>query len=195
MKPTPTLIAPSLFIVEGPDACGKTTFAREFSQYLGGVYWHLSAPVGTPLNDAVLEYDRNCNENIETNLRMGRHVVIDRHWPSEVAYGSAFRPTGVRPEITEIAAETSLFRPMYIFCMDPNGVESAAERHARHQDPGHPYDPAGYRKVYEGYLRLVHSLIEEGHCVATRHFQPFPPNPKDEGMFFEELVAIKNRAL
>jgi thymidylate kinase len=183
-----------LFIVEGPDACGKTTFARELSGFLGGVFWHMSAPCNTPINEAVLQYDRNATENAEANLKMGRPVVFDRHWPSEVAYAPVFRKDGLRREIDQEAAAIALLRPMYVFCMDPNGIDSAAERHARHLDPGHPYDPDNYRKVYKNYLDLIHSLVEEGHTVATRHFTAEAPNPKEEGLFIEELLEIYNRA-
>lgn len=185
---------PPLFIVEGPDACGKTTFARELSQYLGGVFWHMSAPCGTPINEAILEYDRNATENAEANLKMGRPVVFDRHWPSECAYAPVFRKDGLRPEIHQEAAAMARLRPMYVFCMDPNGPISAARRHEQHFDPGHPYTPEKYIQVYEGYLRLIHSMIEEGHTVVVRDFTPDPPHPKEEGCFCEEIMGIYHRA-
>jgi thymidylate kinase len=184
---------PLLFIVEGPDACGKTTFARELSRFLGGVFWHMSAPCNTPINEAIMAYDRNALENAEANLKDGRSVVFDRHWPSEVAYAPVFRKDGVRDEIHTVAAEAALLRPVYVFCMDPNGVDSAAARHEEHQDPDHPYNPADYREVYKNYLKLIHSMIEEGHTVVVRDFSEEPPHPKEEGCFMEEIVAIARR--
>lgn len=183
-----------LVVVEGPDACGKTTFCEFLTRYLGGVFWHMSAPCNTPINEAIVAYDNNATENVEANLRLRRNVVLDRHWPSEVAYAPVFRKDGLREEIWDCAARVSLLRPVYVFCMDGDGVDSANLRHAEHLDPDHPYTPDKYAGVYKGYEELIHSMIEEGHTVCVRDFHPGERDNGEDLRLLELICEAWERA-
>lgn len=147
---------PTLFIIEGPDTCGKTTFAKSLSAHLGeSVYWHMTCT--KTLAPAMLDYQLSAVENAKVNLGHGKHVVFDRLWPSELCYGKILRPdTMINPD--RIRTEVSELEPVYIFCLDSvsgeAGADRAVKRHKAHLDPAHPYDDAPFKAIYMEYLNL-----------------------------------------
>lgn len=73
-----------IIVVEGPDAVGKTTWAKEFRKRYGGRYLHLT------LRDKLFAYQVG---SLCLALRWAERgpVIIDRHWPSEQIYAAAYR--------------------------------------------------------------------------------------------------------
>jgi len=73
-----------LIIVEGPDACGKTTWAKAFRKRYGGRYFHMTLKKDMPkYQQESFDFAKRWASNVP--------VVIDRHWPSEVLYGRIYR--------------------------------------------------------------------------------------------------------
>jgi thymidylate kinase len=123
------------------------------------------------------DYQLNAVENVEANLRAGRHVVLDRHWPSEHCYGSHLRKetmidvNPVRQALTELD-------PTYIFCMDQDGANAAADRHELHLDPAHPYKREDFVAIYQNYRDLITGMREGGEPVHVRRFLVDPDTRK-----------------
>jgi thymidylate kinase len=150
-----------LFIVEGPDACGKTTFAKQLAESLGGIYWHMTCT--KLLAPAMADYQMSAVSNAEVNLIAGSHMVFDRLWPSEECYGKVLRPnTMINP--AAIRHAVSKLDPAYIFCLDSapgtEGAYRSSRRHQQHLDPAHPYDEETYLSVYANYWQLYNTMRE-----------------------------------
>jgi hypothetical protein len=88
-------VRPRVFLVEGIDGSGKTTLATRIAEMLRtrGVptfYFHCQG--NEKLFGAMREYQESVLDNVEWSVRqLGTTVVLDRHWPSEIAYGSVMR--------------------------------------------------------------------------------------------------------
>lgn len=168
---------PRFFIVEGPDACGKTTFSKLLAKRFDAVYWHMT---GTKkLFPAMEDYTINALENVRDNLEQGRDVVLDRCWISELCYGAHFR--GVEyAQLMNVAEMCDSMDPIHIFCMDPGGSEAAADRHEVHLDSAHPYKREDFIVVYENYEKLLNlpTLFKETPLVKE-----FNPNLSPEESF------------
>jgi thymidylate kinase len=147
---------PRLFIIEGPDCSGKSTLARHIAVQKDAVYIHASG--AKSLHQAMQEYHESLFAIAAQNLEMGRNVVMDRFWPSEVVYGQALRP-GLHERIYDADKFQILLSARdvsYVFCNDPE-VET---RHAAQQDPDHPYDPDQFAKIVKAYDALTKEMME-----------------------------------
>lgn len=143
---------PKLFIVEGPDACGKTTLAKELARDMGGIYWHMTATKHLT-GEAQFDYQLNAIENIRQNLQSGKSVVLDRHWPSEYCYGSILRDI-TWEDVIPIRTAMDALNPYYIYCMDKN-AETAMKRHKGLIDDAHPYSEEQYLAIYDSYMKFI----------------------------------------
>lgn len=166
-----------LFITEGPDACGKTTFSKHLATELGGLYWHMTCT--RLLAPAMADYQLNAVENAKVNMDFGSHVVFDRLWPSEACYGPVLRP-GTMIDPTPIRHAISKLDPVYIFCLDSapgiEGARRASARHQRHLDPAHPYDEETYLRVYMNYWELYQSMRADPYFKDRIVLRPFDEN-------------------
>jgi hypothetical protein len=73
-----------IIIIDGPDACGKTTWARAYCDRYNGRYIHLT------LREKMLEHQA-VSLHMACKWSADRPVVIDRHWISEQIYGGVYR--------------------------------------------------------------------------------------------------------
>lgn len=77
-----------IFVLEGPDGSGKSTFAKSFLEVLGpkAKYLHLT----NRFRDKMFTYH---TAGLERCLRLSEDgpVVLDRWWPSELIYSATFR--------------------------------------------------------------------------------------------------------
>lgn len=75
-----------IIVLEGGDGCGKTTLAERLCDYVGAHYMHLTYRFKDRMN---------CYHGgaLKMALLRAEHqpVVIDRWWPSELAYANAYR--------------------------------------------------------------------------------------------------------
>jgi thymidylate kinase len=139
-------------IVEGPDCCGKTTLSRHLAQKYGWIYWHCTA--SKALFPGLADYHENILDNIQESEQT---FVLDRFWPSEVAYGSwLLRP---RNNYTLRAAiiHEALARVggLYVFCFSAKGWD---RYRAGHEDPAHALSKDQYYQVYANYKNLFQEL-------------------------------------
>jgi thymidylate kinase len=141
------VFAPKLIILEGADGVGKSTLGRALALKFGGFYFHATAT--KTLIPAMRDYQTNLMENIEENVAMGRIIVMDRFWPSELIYGAVFRPDNPHGfSHQEMELRCDKLDAIYVCCFS----DTAVARHcAGHKDPKHPYDDTSFKKVYEMY--------------------------------------------
>lgn len=164
-----------LFIVEGPDCSGKSTFAQHLAIQRNGVYIH--ARGGKTLFPAMMEYHQSLLAIARANLGNGHDVIMDRFWPSELVYGQILRPAVSDHvyDFTEILRDTGLLDPTYIFCDDPNIVE----RHSREMDGTHPYKNATFEAIVDKYRELTKEMMDSPALPLLHH----PKTPPSEMKF------------
>lgn len=137
---------PRLVILEGADGVGKSTLGRHLAKQYDGFYFHATATKS--LIPAMRDYQQNLLENVQENVAAGRTVVLDRFWPSELVYGTVFRPENPYGfSYTELEDACSKLGAIYICCFS----STAIERHKIVKDAKHPYDDSSFAKVYALY--------------------------------------------
>lgn len=144
-----------LFIVEGPDCSGKSTFAKHLATQRNATYIHASG--AKSLHTAMQDYHKSLLSDAKVNL-LNRDVVMDRFWPSELVYGQIFRPhmSDRVYDFVEILPLVATLNPTYIFCDDPE-VEN---RHAKQQDQDHPYNAVQFAMVVDSYRKLTVEMMD-----------------------------------
>jgi len=158
---------PRLFIIEGPDCSGKSTLTKHIAIQKDAIYIHASG--AKSLQPAMQDYHESLLSIAAQNLEMGRNVVMDRFWPSEVVYGQALRP-GLHGQVYDTDKIILMLEPhdvSYVFCDDPEVMK----RHAEEQDPNHPYDQVQFGAIVTGYLKLADEMQKsvEPHFHVRRY--------------------------
>lgn len=155
-----------VIVLEGPDACGKTTLARTILERHGGRYIHLresKRPVHY-LWAALRRAARYAQDQL---------VVIDRHWLSEQIYAHVYRGGVVDDHASRIAlGYLRAMKAVQVFCLP--SVASCAERHARmHKTQRELYKPDDrIRLVSKLYWQALrgHSNANEVPCGSPQSF-------------------------
>lgn len=178
---------PKIFIVEGPDNCGKSTLAKEIAKRVGGNYWHMTSGPGLDDHRAMSRYQLDALKNAEINLELGNTTVFDRHWPSDQVYGLELRD---RPSLDfdQMMMESMRLRIVFVFCHRHNAVKE----HEKNQDPDHPYDSESYARIVDGY-RDLHRLMEveiPDARVVGYHLDNFIGRPSQLDAFITGLKGL-----
>jgi thymidylate kinase len=186
-----------IIVVEGPDAVGKTTWSREFKKRYGGRYLHLT------LRDRLFAYQVG---SIRLALRWSKHcpVIIDRHWPSEQIYGSAYR--GGSTLLAQTAFLNRAMRDMGIIYLVAL-LDTPEETIQAHQDAfvarEEMYAPSeAYARVVYGYFNWAYGSEWNIHVNNfCEHWLPQSQSPvmahynyrrhgKDEKTLAEHIDAV-----
>lgn len=158
-----------IIVVEGPDAVGKTTWAREYMRQTGARYLHL------PLRRKMYEHQA-MSLALAVRWSAETPVLIDRHWPSEQLYAAAYR--GGSPISAEAERLDDIMQKLgvtYVVCLleSPKRmvdalIESRAQRHEMYE----PDDR--YRDLVCGYFDwwhgTDHTMTHLGYCESLRGF-------------------------
>ncbi|CAB4182407.1 Tmk Thymidylate kinase [uncultured Caudovirales phage] len=162
---------PKLIILEGADGVGKSTLGKFLAQYFNGVYFHCTAT--KLLIPAMHDYQQNVLENVTDNICLGRTVILDRFWISEMIYGGVLRPNNPHGfSWQHFASECRDLDPIYVIC----SCESAIQRHVEHKDPAHPYEDSTYDKIFREYKAhwdvnkntpnyMLYDMDHQGACL------------------------------
>lgn len=179
---------PRLFIVEGPDNCGKSTLAKAIATNLGATYWRMTSGQGLSEHDAMRLYQLNALDNAKINIAAGRSVVFDRHWPSDQVYGAILRgrPSLLPTDLRLVELECKSLSVVYISCCRDNAVEE----HAKEKDPDHPYDDSVYEQIVERYDELFSELTASGAKVVDYYLDAFIKQESLLPAFLEGLRRI-----
>lgn len=152
-----------IIIIEGPDACGKTTWCEAYKKLFGARYMHLA------LHENLFAYQVMSLVRA-VKLAENTPVLIDRHWPSEQIYGSVYRGVGVLVEEAEwldrVCGQLGIF---YVLALG-DSVDQMVEWHAESEKSrAEMYEPSEkYRQVVQGYWDFWHGSrecpVEVGQC-------------------------------
>lgn len=162
-----------LIILEGPDACGKTTLARHLlgTDQDGYAHMHWPKDARNPVHEMSMMH-RVSLVKAEIRLRQGKRTVIDRHWPSNEIYGPVFR--GTTNGLSDLARGWDQevipqLRGVYVICApDP---DHAVELHAkRGAEPEKTYKPTlthSLEKIAIQYRKLWRGGFSDGIDYAS----------------------------
>lgn len=113
-----------VLVLEGADASGKTTLARYLVERHGARYLHLG-----PYTD-VWRWHLGAFLRAQRLAAAGYLVVVDRHWPSECAYGAVYRSGSAYPVAARCFDRLWLrAAALYVLCV-PTDLEAQIERRA-----------------------------------------------------------------
>jgi thymidylate kinase len=145
-----------LFIIEGPDCSGKSTLVRQIAVQRDALYLHASGK--KCFHTSMLDYHQELLTAAIDNLANGHDVVMDRFWPSELVYGQLLRPhvSDRVYDFADIFQQLSGYPTTYVMCDDPE----IHERHAKEQDPDHPYDRSQFVSIVESYRNLTTEMLD-----------------------------------
>ena len=154
------------FILEGPDACGKTTLAHAIISKFGGRYIHLT------FEDHLVELQWSALVEAANNPGI---TIIDRHWVSEQVYGSVYRNSvSTDPHAPWQINMFEQLEGIYIFCLPrPDKAflyhrEMAVKREELYESDGRTLQAAQayYQFVYG--TTDVNTAFGEINCLAKR---------------------------
>lgn len=149
-----------LIVIDGPDGTGKSTLARAICEQTGARYRHLTYRFRNQMHryhTAALEL---CLKDLAT-----RPVVLDRWWPSELAYAAVFR--GGSPwallEARMLDRVALKHRAHYVICLPQNREDYLQAYDVLKHERAEMFDQmAG---VYDAYLAILTWL---GRSPLTR---------------------------
>ena len=158
-----------IIVLEGPDAVGKTTWAREYMRQTGARYLHLT------LRRRMYEHQA-MSLALAVHWSIEKPVLIDRHWPSEQLYAAAYR--GGSPLVAEAARLDQIMSCLgvtYVVCLlssPKRMVDALVESRAKRDEMYEPDER--YRDLVCGYFDwwhgTDHTMTNLGHCESLRGF-------------------------
>lgn len=141
-----------IIILDGPDACGKSTLQKYLTDNYGATGMHLTYPA--PLGMNMFEYQSR-ELKYAISLAEDKLVVVDRHWISEMIYAKVFRGGSPWPLMGRLMHRMWMrYSAVTVLCV-PHTLELALERHETEKDPSHPYPAEKYQELCAEYLTFV----------------------------------------
>jgi thymidylate kinase len=142
-----------LIILEGIDCTGKTTLAAAIAKQLNAV--RLKCTASPDLFIGLQDYHKNMLHNAKLNLE-NSVVVMDRFWPSEVAYGAVMRPN--LPYDNSVIEKAVLeLDHVYVLCTDTDAGERYFNEVNR-DDPAHKLTPEQFDKIEHNYIQIFKTM-------------------------------------
>ena len=155
---------PGLVILDGPDACGKTTLAKELLKGDMTGYVHLTYDKNWADPNLTL-WKLQWTSLVKAAIRLGQGklTVIDRHWMSEQIYARVYRQgSSLTAECRMWDRVVQRLCGVYVICAPQ--VESATRRHAKmHDERSEMYEPSpSIQEIARKYLLLYFG--NDGNC-------------------------------
>ena len=150
-----------LFLVEGPDGSGKTTFALQLSEMLNLEYTHFVAPKNQREAD-------NLFVNYHTFVRENRDraCVVDRLWPSAQVYGKVMRGKAEITDLQADALEKALIgKGMIIYC---TGEPAVLWNRCKQRGEDYVTDYGQFVAICREYERVMNKLDHRIPIVERR---------------------------
>lgn len=201
-----------LIILEGPDACGKTTLARRLlgQDQDGYVHMHWPKEAKDPAREMLMMH-RVSLAKAEIRLRQGKRTVIDRHWISNEIYGPIFRGGTMGLTISAEHWDQKIIpalRGVYVICAPQ--PELAVELHAiRGDESGKTYKTKltsnidrvaiQYRKLWTGGfsdgIDYASQIIRDGGMCNRPNAMLYDifEHGKDLDLVCENVAALLQR--
>lgn len=154
-----------IIILEGGDATGKTTLAKE----LGGHYIH--ATYNKDLSGVMVEYHLRLLDAAVV-LSEHSHVVIDRWRMSEVVYGNVFRGGPEQEHRTlELYLRANRLGATFVCCHPTNKQDYIEHFNAVKKTRSEMFD--NMIEVYDEYERQIKILENMYHVIRHDILDPF----------------------
>lgn len=155
-----------IIVLEGPDACGKTTWARTFLRETRARYIHL--PLRRHMYDhQVMSLTLAAKWSLETP------VLIDRHWPSEQIYAGVYRGGSlIQYEAAILDRVMTLIGVTYVVCL-LGSIDKMVDAHRKSIEKRHEMyeNDDRYRRLVTGYIDWWEgtdtSGADIGYCAKT----------------------------
>lgn len=154
-----------VIVLDGPDAVGKTTLANHLVTKLGAKYLHLTYRWPVKMFDyhsAALFYVLREAEK--------QPVVLDRWWPSEVAYANVYRDGSKWPLAYRMFEKAALLHNFcYVFCLPINRQEYVRHFNAVKNRRVEMYDDR-MEQIWDQFAMIYSVLVKERNSVMTYDF-------------------------
>ena len=168
-----------IIVLDGPDAVGKTTIAKEFMRKFPNTkYIHN----GYRWKDKIFDY-HTAVMKLASKWAMTHNVIIDRWWPSEACYASVYRNTSAWPLQGRFHERLALkYGVIYLLCLpDQNTVDRHTEmKKVRNEMYENIEDLCNlYYKLYYGDLNhkdkgnYIDKLILSGGVKDIPYYIPY----------------------
>ncbi len=188
-----------IIILEGPDACGKTTLGKKFCELHRGRYMHMTLRKEMHLHQVAA---------ITRAVKLAEHqpVIIDRHWPSEQIYAGVYRNGSHLSDeaafVDRALAELGVF---YVGCILSTPAQmvdahrrSSSERPEMYEPDDRIFEVAlGYLDWWEGTKRCKHSIrycathtMAERHVAAMRYDYSKIQEERDMELFLKSMFLM-----
>lgn len=144
-----------IIILDGPDACGKSTLQQEFVTRHGAYPIHLTYPAP----DGLTMWEYQTREMMHAiSMSATRLVVVDRHWISEKIYAKVFRGRSPWPQMGRMMHRVWMkHSAVYVLCL-PASIELGIKRHNENLDEKHPYPDDKFAELLNAYLDFAASV-------------------------------------
>lgn len=158
-----------IIVTEGPDAVGKTTWAREYQDQTGARYLHL------PIRRQMYEHQA-MSLALAVRWSAETPVLIDRHWPSEQLYAAAYRGgSPISLEAERLDAIMQKLGVTYVVCLLETPERMFESFRRSHAERDEMYEPdERYRDLVRCYFDWWHGTdytsTHLGHCESLRGF-------------------------
>ena len=121
-----------IIVLDGPDAVGKTTIAKEFiKKYPNTKYIHNTYR----WKDKIFDY-HTAVMKLAGKWAQTHNVIIDRWWPSEACYASVYRNTSAWPLQGRFHERLALkYGVVYLLCLpDQNTIDRHAQMKLKREE-------------------------------------------------------------
>jgi len=164
-----------LFILEGLDSTGKSTLSKSLAHERRAAYFHAGGH--RDLHAGMYAHHCVILESAEVNLENGLDVVIDRLWPSELAYATVLRPQLVDKYVfAYIRDKLRSLDVTYIYCYSENVIEAYERYRVTHLSHDHAvfkhltpeqYSAINteYRLIFDNVMHVPYRLEVEGKNI------------------------------
>jgi hypothetical protein len=166
-----------IIVIEGPDGVGKTTLSQALCKYIDAKYVHLTYRFKDRMHlyhGAALSYALKVSKR--------QPVVIDRWWPTEVAYANAYRG-GTKWPLLHRQLERAALRHgvSYVFCLPKDRGRYLEHFNVLKGKREEMYD-SGMDRVYDEFTMTYRRLVDE-HRPGVSRYDFF-----EDGKYLDEVV-------
>ena len=168
-----------IIVLDGPDAVGKTTIAKEFiKKYPNTKYIHNTYR----WKDKIFDY-HTAVMKLAGKWAQTHNVIIDRWWPSEACYASVYRNTSAWPLQGRFHERLALkYGVVYLLCLpDQNTIDRHAEMKLKREEMYENIEDLCdiYYKLYYGDINhkdkgnYIDKLILSGGVKDIPYYIPY----------------------
>lgn len=179
-----------IFVLEGPDNGGKSTLAKALARRCKAKTFHATYRFKGRMMQYHLATFRQALRAANT-----QPVILDRWWPSEVAYGNTYR-SGVEPGFDlELLQELGkAYFVSYTFCM-PTRFEEYWKWCSKvwvQEEEMYPKDEARYNWLWKSYRELMLQQYSYYPQNLVQHYNVSIEVPRaDYGASFAEYIMAR----